>query len=91
VEVHNNLGYALAASGHLDEAITHYNDAIRLKPDFELARVNLAMTLANQGKTEDAMNAFFEVLKLNPDNDIARAWVAQTDQERRKKAALKSR
>jgi tetratricopeptide (TPR) repeat protein len=45
VEAHNNLGIALASQGSLDEAISHFQRALELRPEFEDARRNLATAL----------------------------------------------
>jgi Flp pilus assembly protein TadD len=39
--VHNNLGYILENEGRLAEAVTHYEEALRLDPANERARDNL--------------------------------------------------
>ena len=36
-----NLAIALARAGRIDEAIAHFSEALRLKPDFEAARRDL--------------------------------------------------
>src|SRR5439155_21631783 len=43
---HNNLAITCKKLGRTAEAIAHYRDAIRLKPDFLEALNNLAWTLA---------------------------------------------
>jgi Tfp pilus assembly protein PilF len=43
--IHFNLGIALAKKGDIKEAITHFRQAIDLKPDFEDARRALRMAL----------------------------------------------
>jgi len=40
-DAHNNLGNVLFSSGKHQEAITHYSEALRLKPDFKQAAQNL--------------------------------------------------
>ena len=49
-EGHNSLGWVLFAQGHPDEAISEYRTAIKLKPAFSQARINLANALSRQGK-----------------------------------------
>jgi tetratricopeptide (TPR) repeat protein len=44
-EAHYNLGVALAAKGRTEEAIHHFQEALRLKPYFAEARDNLARAL----------------------------------------------
>ena len=40
-EVHNDLGIAYARVGNTSEAISHFETALALKPDYQLARDNL--------------------------------------------------
>jgi len=49
-----NLGSALAETGNLKEARLHYERALKLNPNHELARENLQQL--DQGKTSDAPN-----------------------------------
>jgi tetratricopeptide (TPR) repeat protein len=44
--VHNNLGYAYFRSGHPERAIPEYREALRIDPDFALARGNKALAEA---------------------------------------------
>ena len=41
-EFHNNLGVALEHTGHLSAAATAYGSALRIDPDYDLAKQNLA-------------------------------------------------
>jgi tetratricopeptide (TPR) repeat protein len=65
---HNNLGYILAAKpGGLDEAISEYNEALRLSPVYAQAHLNLAMALVRRpGALDDAVVQFEDALSLNP-------------------------
>jgi Flp pilus assembly protein TadD len=45
-EVHNALGALLFQKGDIDAAISHYRDALRLRPDYERARANLDAAMA---------------------------------------------
>jgi tetratricopeptide (TPR) repeat protein len=47
------LGVALARQGKLDEAIVHFTLALRLRPDYEQAQLNLQLT---QEERESAKN-----------------------------------
>ena len=64
----NNLGFLLSkAPGRMQEAIDHYEAALRLKPDYAQAHANLASALvARPGRLEDAVAHFEEALRLNP-------------------------
>jgi Flp pilus assembly protein TadD len=68
----NNLGNALAIEGHLDTAISHYMESIRLRPDYAKARNNLGIALAKQGKLEDAIRQYSEAIRL--DSGYAQAY-----------------
>jgi len=44
--VHNNLGYSYFRSDHYEQAIPEYREALRIDPDFALARGNKALAEA---------------------------------------------
>jgi len=46
VDIHNDLGIALASTGHLDEALLEFQQAVKLQPGSEAAKNNLAAVLA---------------------------------------------
>jgi tetratricopeptide (TPR) repeat protein len=64
---HNNLGNALQGEGRLEEAVTHYNEAVRLKPDFAEAYNNLGDALHGLGRPEEAVASYEKALRLMPD------------------------
>ncbi len=63
---HNNLGQMLFRSGHLQEALKHHNEAIRLKPDYAEAHNNLGVLLAGMGHLPDAVKHYQEAIRLKP-------------------------
>jgi tetratricopeptide (TPR) repeat protein len=65
---HAGLGKALHARGKLDEAISQYNQALRIKPNYTIARYNLANALSRQGKKDEAIEHYREVLCTDPNN-----------------------
>ncbi len=64
---HNNLGLALDQKGRTDEAITHFQEALEIKPDYALAHFNFGTTLLQKGRVDEAITHFQEALQIQPD------------------------
>lgn len=62
-----NLGLTLADHDRA-RAITHYREALKIKPDYGRAWNNLGAALAREGKIEEAITAYREALRLQPAN-----------------------
>jgi tetratricopeptide (TPR) repeat protein len=80
--VHNDLGLALARLEHLNQAISHYYEALSINPAYEQAHNNLGNALASQGKFNDAIDHYYEALRLNPNyvkahNNLANVLLSQ--------------
>jgi Flp pilus assembly protein TadD len=65
--VHNSYGSALAATGHLADAVAQYRKATVLSPDYPDAHNNLASALVQSGRPDEAIAAFEKALALKPD------------------------
>jgi Flp pilus assembly protein TadD len=65
--VHNSYGSALAATGHLPEAVAQYRMATALSPDYPDAHNNLALALVQTGRAGAAVLEFRKALALKPD------------------------
>jgi tetratricopeptide (TPR) repeat protein len=65
--IHYNIGLVLDRQGKTQEAIAHYAEALRIKPDFVRAHNNLGLVLAGQGKTQEAVAHYAEALRIKPD------------------------
>jgi protein O-mannosyl-transferase len=72
---HNNLGYLCSDRGDLDEAISHFESAARIRsgkrdPHYDLAsafvQMNLADALARKGRSDEAMVHYEEAIRLQP-------------------------
>jgi tetratricopeptide (TPR) repeat protein len=68
---HNNLGIALFKTGHVDEAMVHYQKALEIKPDFAEAHNNLGNFLFQKGSVDEAMVHYQKALEINPDYAVA--------------------
>jgi tetratricopeptide (TPR) repeat protein len=64
---HNQMGNALAAVGRHDEAFTHFEEAVRLKPAYADGQFNLATAYLRRGHLPEALARFEETLRLKPD------------------------
>jgi Flp pilus assembly protein TadD len=78
----NNLANALQSQGKSSEAITFYQRAIRVKPDYAMAHYNLAKALGEQGDRAAAIQLYRKAVRLAPDhvdahNNLANALAAE--------------
>ena len=81
---HVNLGFYLNEEGNYDEAIRHFSEALRIKPDFAWAHNNLGVALRRQGKTDDAITHYAKAVKIRPTyakahNNLGEALAARGD------------
>ena len=65
--VYYNLGSALHSQGRLNEALSCYRKALRLKPDMPDIHYNIAASLQSQGRLDEAMSHYHDAIKLKPD------------------------
>ena len=72
---HEVLGGLLEAAGKIPEAIAHYREAIRLRPDFGKAHVDLGAALARKGDKAGA-EAEFRTAQADPDPQIRKTATA---------------
>ncbi len=62
------FGDALCEKGRTGEAVSQFQEAIRLKPGYAPAHISLGIALLNQGHADGAISQFQEALRLNPDD-----------------------
>ena len=65
--VHAYLANELASAGRRDEAIAHYREALRIRPDFPHAHYGLGVTYEEQGQLGPAIDEYEAALRANPD------------------------
>jgi len=77
-EEHSDLGVAYESAGKLDLAKREYRKALRLKPDFVPARINLGNIEAARERWSAAEREYRRALRVSPDDPDALnnlAWV----------------
>ena len=70
------MGSLFYGNGLLDEAIEHYAEALRIKPDFAEAHHNIGMALKDVGRLEKAIVHYREALQIKPDYEMAHESLA---------------
>jgi Tfp pilus assembly protein PilF len=65
--MHNKLGNILFQEGKLQEAISHYTEAMRINPNFVEGHNNMGNALFRQGKTEEAITHYRNALRYTLD------------------------
>jgi tetratricopeptide (TPR) repeat protein len=70
--MHFNLGRLLLARGDAERAISHWTEAVRIKPDQPTIHKYLAELFTQQGDIEKAIKEYREALKYKPDDAMAR-------------------
>ena len=65
---HNNLGLILFQAGRLDEALKHYEQAVRLKPGYADGQGNFGCALFRAGRITEALEHLETALRIKPDS-----------------------
>jgi len=66
--VHYNLGVALVQKGSVEQAIVHFQEALRIKPDSAEAHIDLGSALLQKGRVDEAILHLQEALQIKPDS-----------------------
>jgi Flp pilus assembly protein TadD len=60
-----------------DDALPHFQEAVRLRPEDADIRTNLGALLASRGDLSGAIESFEEALKLNPNDKVAQDYLTR--------------
>jgi tetratricopeptide (TPR) repeat protein len=71
------LGNEHVRAGKPEEAIAYFRKALALKPDYDIAVVNMANAYRQLGRDEEALVGYRRFLELDPRNPQVRYQVAQ--------------
>jgi tetratricopeptide (TPR) repeat protein len=62
----------LKQAGNIEEAIAHYEQALRINPDLAEAHNNWGLALEKLGRTPEAIAHYEQALRIKPDFTAAR-------------------
>src|SRR6266704_2143794 len=65
---HHELALVLESLKRPQDAFAHFQEAIRLRPDYADAHYNLGLLLVSAGRRSDAITEFKTVLRYNPNH-----------------------
>jgi len=68
VNAHSQIASMDSTQGKTGEALAHYAEALRLKPDDDALHVSRGMLLAGIGRVDEATRHYSEALKINPNS-----------------------
>jgi hypothetical protein len=71
-DAHNMLGLALQRVGRTAEALSEFEIALRIRPDYIAARFNLANSQLRAGRHDEAIANLRKVVAANPEDPLPR-------------------
>jgi tetratricopeptide (TPR) repeat protein len=74
---HSNLGNILASTGHPQEAVAEYDEALRLVPDSAGFHYDRANALVQLGRIPEALAEYAQAIRLKPDYGPAEGSLAR--------------
>ena len=83
-ELENNLGSAYLAKKDYQNAITHFQNALKKSPKDQTVRFNLAKCYAEAGDFENAKTCYLDLLNADPNNydsyiELSKVYIALKD------------
>lgn len=76
-EIHFLVGVTLGLLGRPDEAVSSFQKAVRIKPEYARAHAGKCLALADIDKWMDAVESCSEAVRLEPSNRIFRSYLAE--------------
>jgi tetratricopeptide (TPR) repeat protein len=70
--IHSNLGGVLLRENRIDEAVSHLEEARRIRPNHAATLSNLGVAAMRRGNLDEAVVLFREALRVNPSHVEAR-------------------
>lgn len=67
MQAHNNLAATLKNQGKAKQAIHHYCEALKIRPDYAEAHNNLGAALMDRGNVRKAIEHYLKALRIKPD------------------------
>ena len=67
-EAHTYMGIGLLRAGKIQDAIGHFEQALRIEPDLAEAHSNLGFVLDLAGRVPEAIEHFQQALRIKPDD-----------------------
>lgn len=74
---YSNLGYLYLTQQQIEKAMSHFNIALKLDPDYELALLNKASVLMFQNKNQEAKAILKQIIARNPNQEKAKQALLQ--------------
>jgi Flp pilus assembly protein TadD len=87
VEAHSMLGLALDRLGIAGDAAKEYQAALKLKPDYAPARLNLANSQIKAGRLDEAIENLQQLLAVNPEDASTKSRLSDALTGRARKLA----
>ncbi len=76
VDRHMSQGYEFVIQGKYEDAITKYQQVLKVEPNHVRANYNLGLIYSMQGKYEDAIDTYQKVIDLSSDDGVGNNWTA---------------